>query len=112
MRYSENDNLLIQSYFTVAFLAELSESNFLESDYYRNLKFKDSFVHKHLPDVGLGNRVCLLIMLYALLVVPKQLLEDTFPDEFQALDKRIDQLKERAESTYNADRDGINYLRH
>jgi len=112
MTYSENDNLLIQSYFTVAFLAELSESSFLESDYYRNLEFKDSFVHKHLPDVGLGNRGCLLIMLYALLVVPKQLLEDTFPDEFQALDNRIDQLKERAESSYNSDRDGINYLRH
>ncbi|OAB56406.1 hypothetical protein AY600_05580 [Phormidium willei BDU 130791] len=75
-------------------------------------EIKDKFVHEHLPGIGLGNRGCLLIMLYVLLVVPKQLLEDTFPDDFRALDERIDELKKSSESTYPTDREGVSYLRH
>ena len=112
MTYSENDNLLIQGYFTVSLLAELSNSNFLESDYYKSLDFQDLFVHKHLPGIGLGNLGCLLMMLYAMLVVPKQLIEEEFSEDFRALDARIDELKERASSTYAADLEGIKYLRH
>ena len=44
MEYTQEDNLLIQSYFTTAFLVELKNNDFLNSDYFKNMPFKDKFV--------------------------------------------------------------------
>ena len=69
MNYSNNNNLLIQSYFTTALLVELRNAKFLDSDYYKNARFEDKFVHENLPKVGIDNQGTLLMVLYTLLVV-------------------------------------------
>jgi len=112
MNYSNNDNLLIQSYFTVAFLSELTNTNFLESDYYREAVFEDEFVHENLPKIGIDNQGTLLIFLYTFLVVPKQLLEERFTKEFGKLNPKIDKLKASATSSYASDKKKIDYVRH
>ena len=112
MSLTQEDNLLIQSYFTTAFLTELKNSDFLNSDCYKNLQFQDEFVKENLPNVGIDNQGSLLIFLYTLLVIPKQLLENRFPDEFKELNVKLDTIKESANSTYRKDSNGIDYIRH
>jgi hypothetical protein len=112
MEYTQEDNLLIQSYFTTAFLLELKNNDFLQSDYYKNVSFDDKFVKENLPRVGIDNQGTLLMTLYTMLVIPKQLLEEDFPAEFEALNKRVDELKSEAISTYRKDSDEIDFIRH
>lgn len=112
MRYTQEDNLLIQSYFTVGLLMELTNTKFLESEYYENIEFEDKIVKENLPKYGIDNQGTLLIFLYTLLVIPKQLLEDRFPDEFMHLNSTVNKIKDAAISTYKKDKDGIDYMRH
>ena len=112
IEYSSDDNLLIQSYFTTAFLVELKNNDFLNSEYYKNMRFEDKFIKKSLPTVGIDNQGTLLMCLYTMLVVPRQLLEQEFPDEFVQLNIKVDQIKADANSTYRQDSDSIDYVRH
>ncbi len=112
MEYTQEDNLLIQSYFTTAFLVELKNNEFLNSDYFRNIPFEDKFVKTSLPTVGIDNQGTLLMMLYTMLVIPKQLLEKNFPVEFESLNSIVDKLKSSAVSTYRKDSVKIDFIRH
>lgn len=112
MAITQDDNLLIQSYLTTSFLIELRNNNFLSSDYFKNLPFEDTNVKQLLPRIGIDNQGALLMCLYSLLVIPKQLLSDKFPSEFVNLNRRIDIIKSSAESTYDYDKSNIEYIRH
>ncbi|MDL1988977.1 MAG: hypothetical protein LWX08_15305 [Deltaproteobacteria bacterium] len=112
MEYTQDDNLLIQCYFTTAFLTELKNNNFLDSEYYKNANFEDNFVKKNLPKVGIDNQGTLLIFLYTMLVVPKQLIGQDFPNEFAELNIKVDQIKSDINSTYLQDSEKIDYIRH
>jgi len=108
----KNQDLIIQSYFTVAFVTELKNNDFLNSECYRNMKFEDTFLKDNLPQIGIDNRGALLIFLYAMLVVPKELIEQELPSEFRNFNSLIEQIKSQAYSTYESDAENINYLRH
>jgi len=69
----DSKSLIILSHFTVQLLVELHKHNFLESDYFKNMNFSDKFVQQHLPKYGIGNQGTLVMMLYAMLVLPKEL---------------------------------------
>jgi len=112
MEYSQNDNLLIQSYFTTAFLAELNNDDFLKSEYFKSVIFEDNFVKQNMPKVGIDNQGTLLIFLYTMLVVPRQLLGQKFPNDFEKLNDTVDQIKSDAKSTYAKDSIKIDYIRH
>ena len=112
MEYSQKDNLLIQSYFTTSFLAELSNNDFLNSDYYKNINFQDKFVQDNLPSIGIDNQGTLLMFLYTMLVIPKQLIESEFPYEFSNLNNVIEKVKSTAESSYKKDAEKIDFIRH
>ena len=112
MNYSNNDNLLIQSYFTTALLVELKNAKFLDSDYYKNARFEDKFVQDNLPKVGIDNQGTLLMILYTLLVVPRQLLEKKFPSEFDDLNKVVVDLSTSATSSYKKDAQAIDHVPH
>lgn len=112
MDYTQEDNILIQSYFTIAFLTELSNNNFLKSDCYKKLRFEDNFIKENLPSIGIGNRGNLLITLYTMLVIPKELLSDRYPTEFAELNNIVENIKSEANSIYQTDQKKINYIRH
>lgn len=112
MILTQDDNLLIQTYFTTAFLGELTNNNFLKSDCYKNLQFGDNYIKENLPSIGIDNQGTLLIMLYTMLVIPKQLLSQNFPDEFCALNNFLKDLNSRVESNYQSDNKQIDFIRH
>ena len=112
MDYTQEDNILIQSYFTIAFLAELKNNNFLKSDCYKKMQFQDKFIKENLPSIGIDNRGNLLITLYTMLIIPKEFLFDTYPTEFEKLNDTIENIKSEANSSYKHDQKKINYIRH
>lgn len=112
MELTQDDNLLIQSYLSIGFLAELKNNKFLKSDCYRELNFGNSYIKETLPKIGIDNQGTLLISLYAMLVVPKQILEHEFPEEFAELNTKVDQLKASSNSSYSKDSIKIDYIRH
>jgi hypothetical protein len=116
MAINQEDNLLIQSYFTVTFLTELKNNDFLNSDYYKNMEFGDKYLQNNLPSVGIDNQGALLIFLYTMLVIPKQLLEKKFPEKFIEINIKLDKIKSKANSNYKQDNTKgilkIDYLRH
>jgi len=86
-------------------------NNFLNSEYYKNMNFVDNFVKENLPKVGIDNQGTLLIFLYTMLVVPKQLIEQDVPNEFAQLNTKVDQIKSDANSTYRQDSEKIDYIK-
>ncbi|MEB2777281.1 HEPN family nuclease [Algoriphagus sp. D3-2-R+10] len=112
MTLSQEDNLLLQAHFTTVLLVELKNNNFFESDYYDQMKFGDPFIKNSLKQIQVDNQGALLMTLYAMLVMPKQLLENQFPAEFDNLNKFIDLIKLKASSTYESDSKSIDFVRH
>ena len=110
---NQEDDILIQSFITVEFLAELHNNNFLNSEYFNELNVQDTNVKSIMPQIGIDNQGFLLMALYALLVIPKQLLKDKFPDDFEALNKYIFSIQMNSFSTYkNEERiDKIDFIR-
>jgi hypothetical protein len=109
---TQEGNLLIQTYFTTAFLRELANDDFLNSDYYKNMNFQDKYIKDELPSIGIENQGSLLIFLYTMLVIPKELLTNLFNDDFNKLNEMIEDIKSEAISNYNSDEHSIDYIRH
>ena len=72
---TQEQSIFLQSLATTSLLAELSNSNFLESDCFNKLNFQNHFFKEILTQSGIGNPACMQIMLYSLLVIPKETLE-------------------------------------
>lgn len=110
--YTKEDDILIQSYFTIAFLLELKNNKFLESDCYKKMQFQDNFIKENLPSIGIDNRGFLIIALYTMLIIPKEFLFDKYPTEVEKLNDTIENIKSEANSSYQYDQEKINYIKH
>ena len=77
IKLTQNESTFCQALAMTSLLSELSGHNFLESDYYQNLCFSgnNDFIKKILKDSGLGNPATMQMFLYALLVMPKEILD-------------------------------------
>lgn len=109
---TQEENLLIQAYMTTGFLAELNNNDFLNSDYYKDMNFQDKYIKDHLPTIGIDNRGSLIMFLYTMLVIPKELLTNLFSDDFNNLNNIIEEIESESLSNYNSDKNGIDYIRH
>lgn len=116
---SAEESLLLQCLSTTALLGELSNDNFLESDYFEKLNFANEDFKKILKISGLGNPATMQMMLYALLTVPREVLSRTDYIKLETDAKRINplvcKLVEPATcSTYDGEVsiEKIDYFRH
>ena len=116
-------SIFLQSLATTSLLVELSNSNFLESDYFNKLNFQNTFFKEILTQSGIGNPACMQIMLYSLLVLPKEILQkDIYPNldkDFLDINKKIENLVDNSgtfsnypqDKTYNSNCT-MNYIHH
>lgn len=82
MQVSTNeDNLILQSLLTVEFLEALSGSKFLETDLYKSL-IQNRRLRSEFSEIGIGNQGSLLMFLYALLVIPKEIVANEFSEQY------------------------------
>jgi hypothetical protein len=112
LEWSQEENLIFQSYFTSCLFAELTNNKFIQSEYYDSLTFSDPVVKEQIRTLGVDNQGSLLMCLYAMLVVPKQLLETQHSDEFQKIREFLDAHAENTSTTYSSDDPTVDYLRH
>ena len=109
---TQEDNLLFQSYFTVCLLKELFQGQSLvRSNYFRDLHFDVSDAKKAVANQQI-EQGCLLMCLYALLVIPKQKLEKKYPTLFNEINSNISALSINTTTTYEKDKPTIDYVRH
>ena len=69
-----DQSIIIQAIVTSTFLSELHNSNFLNSDYFKSMKFENSSYKEILKQSGIGNPAFMHFALYSYLVMPKEIL--------------------------------------
>lgn len=118
-KISSEESLLLQCIATASLLGELSNSGFLESDYYKRLPFENEGLKMVLTTSGLGNPATMQMMLYALLTIPREVLSRTAYCALETYIERINPLvyslvEEETFSTYAGEeaRVNIDYFRH
>ena len=89
---SQEESLLLQCLATTSLLGELSNANFLESDYYKQLSFSNKNIKNILTQFGLRNPATMQMMLYALLTVPRETLSRTAYSVLETYVERINPL--------------------
>lgn len=112
--YSQETNLIIQSACTSILILELSkESSLIKSDYFKNLAFSFPEVKNVLSDqIGVDNQGALLMILYSLLVIPKELIQKQYEAEYADINEYIDLKKTRGDTNYKSDGQGTDFTRH
>lgn len=113
MNLGQEENIILQSYLTVSLLVELANNQFLKSDYYEKMAFGNPSLKPLLCQVGVDNQGSLLMVLYALLCIPKETVFDKYRMEFDKINAKIAQNAILTHTTYSSDKQGsINYVRH
>lgn len=119
MKITENESIFLQGLATTSLFAELSNNNFLESEYYKKLNFSNCTLKKVLNLSGIGNPATMQMFLYILLVVPKEILK-SFDKSYEKNCKNavnnlcIDLVESKTNSTYLGEDNkiSIDYYRH
>jgi hypothetical protein len=107
---SQEDNLILQSYCTVMLMNALAAgNNLLESDYYKTLNIEPP-IRQMIDEIKVGNRGALLMFLYAMLVIPRELLSAKYQAEYNEIDLRLVSLTQSTNTTY--DESPVQYVRH
>ena len=91
--YNAEENLLLQSTMNAAFLMSLclEGDKFLSSEFFNEMNFvlpkeKDLYQSR---SIGIGNQGMMLCCLYSLLVLPKEKLQDKYPDAYRQVNEWI-----------------------
>ena len=112
MALSQEAELVLQSYFSVAFIIELKNNNFLESDFYDKMHFGAPWIKNLISKISIDNQGMLLMCLYAMLVIPKELISNQFKNEYELINKYLLSIAKNTTTTYKTDKPIINYIRH
>ena len=107
---TNQDNLIFQSLYTVLFIKELNEAKQNDTAFFAGLPLSQE-VRSVIGEVAVGNQGCLLMFLYALLVIPREIIEDTFKTEYNEIDKELNTWKITTASTYDRE-PPHKYIRH
>ena len=109
---TQKDNLLFQSYFTFVLLAELRNSDFLKSEFFREMDFGSPWIKEELTKIGIDNQGCALIALYVMLVIPRELIFDNCSNEYDGIRVFLESHTQNTSTTYRRDSPTIDFLRH
>lgn len=109
---TQEQNLIFQSYFSFAFITELKNNNFLDSDFFKSMKFGSPWIKTEIQKLGINNQGLLLMALYSMLVIPRQLIQDQFEDEYNEIDVYLDAVTKNTHTEYASDSPTIKYLQH
>lgn len=109
---TQEDNLLMQSFYSTMLLVELKKSDFLNSSFFDNMVFDFPAMKGELKKIGVDNQGCALMSLYAILVIPRQLFESQFTNDYQRIDAFLQRNTAKTVTTYKKDSPKIDFLRH
>ncbi len=111
---SNETNLIIQSACAAVLITELNRDNrLLQSEFFKDLEFLTPTVKDMISyQIGVVNYGGVLMILYALLVVPKELLQNKYSSEYAAIDKYIETIVITKQTDYKRDDPQVQYVKH
>jgi hypothetical protein len=111
---TQEQDIMFQSYFTACLLVELYNNKFLESDYFQNMTFGAPQTKDALRSIGMDNRGCAMIMLYAMLVIPREVenVKQAYSSKYDEIQTFLTMYTKNTETNYKSDKPLIQYLRH
>ena len=109
---TQEENLIIQSYAAVCLVTELKNNKFLESECFERLIFGYPEIKKIIVDTNVDSQGFFLMAIYAMLVVPHELIEKTYVSEYAIVNDWIKENTQNTNSNYASDNLKINFLRH
>jgi hypothetical protein len=112
MQLTQADNLVIQSHITTSLLAELKNNSFLASDFFEQMSFGIPWFKEQLREIGVDNQGCALMSLYAMLVIPREIVQSAFSSEYHAINDFLRTCVINENSSYKQDIPNINFIRH
>lgn len=87
-------NILIQAYATSSLLLSLKQNDFLKSNYYNDANFiLEDGIREIFKQINIDNQGCLLMILYSMLVIPKEKFLRNFKDNFNLINEFINENK-------------------
>lgn len=111
--WNQEENLIVQSYLAILLFQELKRNNFIDSIFFSEMQFQNSsfkdFIKRHneIDNQGVG-----LLALYAMLVVPKELIGTKFENDYDQINDFLIGITQNTQTNYRNDRSKINFLRH
>jgi hypothetical protein len=109
---SQEANLILQSYITISLISELRNNGFLESEFFGQMKFGSPWIKDALMKIGADNQGSALMALYAMLVIPRQLIFEEYPEKVEAIQNFLRSNAQNTKTTYKSDTPKIDFLRH
>jgi len=109
---NQADNLILQAYYTTSLIAELKNNRFLESNFFQDMTFDQPAIKEELKTVGVDNQGAALMVLYAMLVIPREILKEKYTAEYVALDGFLQGVVTNTATNYPSDSPNINFVRH
>jgi hypothetical protein len=109
---TQEQNLLFHSYFTVSLLVELKNNSLLDSDYYKGMPFGAPWIKNELQKIGIDNQGCAMMTLYAMLVIPREIVQQAYASEYDKINTFLQTHTQNTNTTYRSDSQSVNHLRH
>jgi len=109
---TQKEDLLVQSYYTFSLLAELCNNKLLESEYYDGMVFGVPQIKEDLRSIGIDNQGCVLIALYVMLVIPKEIVQQKYTSEYDSISEFLRTHTQNTSTTYRKDTPTVEYLKH
>jgi len=109
---SRDDNLILQTWYTIILIKELWRSGFINSRFFDSMPFEFPFIKEEIKKINVDNQGSALMALYAMLVVPKEILKDRYSDEYEELNTFLENVTNETYSDYPEDSQGVNFFRH
>ena len=111
-RLTQKENLLFQSYYTFSLLTELHNNRLLESEYHNGMVFGVPQIKEDLRSIGIDNQGCVLMALYVMLVIPKEIVQQKYSLEYDSISEFLQTHTQNTSTTYRSDTPTVRYLRH
>ncbi len=109
---TQDDNLILQSYYNFVLFAELTKNDFFKSDYFKKMKFDNPPIKDGLEQIGIDNQGLALISLYTMLVVPKEIYGKKYQEENDNINEFLKVHTQNTQTTYARDSPNIDFLGH
>lgn len=109
---TQEQNLLFQSYFTVSLLVELKNNDLLNSQYFERMTFGAPWIKEELRKIGVDNQGSAMMALYAMLVLPREIINQIYSSEYDKIDAFLAKHTQNTITNYSSDSSSVRYLRH
>ena len=108
---NQDDNLIIQSYYTVCLFDALG-SKFTVNKCFQDLKFGNESIKDGLSQVTVQNQGSALMALYAMLVIPKEIIGEQYKLEYSKINSFLEKHCFDVSTNYKSDGNKINFIKH